>query len=52
MTWVRRVALGGVVLLLVLAVTAGLFVTWTVRRSFPQRDGSHALAGLDADVTV
>jgi penicillin amidase len=52
MTWVRRTALGGLVLLLVLAVTAGLFVTWTVRRSFPQRDGSHALAGLDADVTV
>ena len=38
--------------MLVLAVGAGLFVTWTERRSSPQRDGSHALAGLDDDVTV
>jgi penicillin amidase len=48
----RRVLVGGLVLLLVLAVATGLFVTWTVHRSFPQRDGTLAVAGLDADVTV
>ena len=52
MRWLRRVLLGVLVLVLVVAVGAGVFVTWTVRRSFPQRDGTAALPGLHADVTV
>ncbi len=52
MRWLRRVLLGVLVLVLVVAVAAGVFVTWTVRRSFPQRDGAAALPGLQGDVTV
>ena len=51
-TWVRRVLVGALVLLLLLAVAAGGFVTWTVRRSFPQRDGTVAVPGLGSRVTV
>jgi penicillin amidase len=49
---VRRALLSLVVLALVLAVAAGAFVTWTVRRSFPQRDGVVSLPGLGGRVTV
>ena len=52
MRWLRRVLLGVLVLVLVVAVAAGVFVTWTVRRSFPQLDGAAALPGLQGDVTV
>ena len=39
-------------LLLVLALAGGAFVSWTVRRSFPQVSGSATLPGLGAPVTV
>ena len=48
----RRVAVGLLVLLLVLALAGGAFVSWTVRRSFPQVSGSATLPGLGAPVTV
>jgi len=48
----RRVAVGLLVLLLGLAVASGAFVSWTVRRSFPQVSGSATLPGLGAPVTV
>jgi penicillin amidase len=48
----RRVAVGLLVLLLVLSVAGGAFVSFTVRRSFPQLSGSAELRGLGAPVTV
>ncbi len=48
----RRVAVGLLVLLLVLALAAGAFVSFTVRRSFPQLSGSAELRGLGAPVSV
>ena len=48
----RRVAVGALVLLLALAVAVGAYVSFTVRRSFPQLSGSAELRGLGAPVTV
>ncbi|PRB10765.1 penicillin acylase family protein [Microbacterium sp. MYb72] len=41
--------LAGVV---VVAVAAAFFLTWTIQRSFPQTDGSVELTGLASEVTV
>jgi penicillin amidase len=38
--------------LLVLALILGLYAGWTVRRSFPERDGTLTVKGLSADATV
>lgn len=38
--------------IVVIAVAAAFFVTWTIQRSFPQTSGSLELEGLTADVTV
>ncbi|MGN7948995.1 penicillin acylase family protein [Microbacterium sp. 22215] len=38
--------------LVVIAVAAAFFVTWTIQRSFPQTDGTLPLGGLQAEVTV
>lgn len=40
------------IVLLVLVVVAASFGAWTVRRSFPQVDGTLAVAGLKAEVKV
>ncbi|WP_374093865.1 penicillin acylase family protein [Microbacterium sp. BLY] len=49
---IGRIAFLVVAAVVVLAVAAAFFVTWTIQRSFPQTSGSTALAGLKADVTV
>ncbi|GAA3200875.1 penicillin acylase family protein [Microbacterium terregens] len=36
----------------VVALIAAGFVVWTIQRSFPQRDGTVAVQGLDREVTV
>ncbi|MEV5409327.1 penicillin acylase family protein [Thermopolyspora sp. NPDC052614] len=46
--WAARV----LTVILVLAVVAAGFATFTIRRSFPRLDGEIALAGLSAPVTV
>lgn len=38
--------------LVVVAVAAAVFLTWTIQRSFPQTDGSLELDGLEAGVMV
>lgn len=38
--------------LTVIALIAAGFVVWTIQRSFPQLDGTVAVAGLGSDVTV
>jgi penicillin amidase len=38
--------------IVVIAVAAAFFVTWTIQRSFPQTDGTVALKGLSSEVTV
>lgn len=38
--------------LTVIALIAAGFVVWTIQRSFPQLDGTVAVAGLDAEVAV
>ena len=48
----RRVAIGVVVALLVLALVLAVGVTSVVRRSFAQRSGTLTLSGLSAPVTV
>lgn len=53
--WGRRIgiiAFAVVAGVIVLALIAASVITWTVARSFPQRDGEIALTGLSADVTV
>lgn len=45
-------AFGAVAGLTVIALIAAGIVLWNVQRSFPQRDGEIALAGLGAEVTV
>src|SRR5680860_1252624 len=47
-----RVLTAIIVLLTVAAVVAALFGVYTVRRSFPETDGTLALPGLEAPVTV
>ncbi len=49
---VRRVAIGVVVTLVLLAIVLAVGVTSFVRRPFAQRGGTLALAGLTAPVTV
>ena len=46
--WAVRI----LIVLLVAALLATLYVTWTIRRSFPQLEGRARLSGLTADVTV
>jgi penicillin G amidase len=55
--WPRRrrllaVGIGALAVLLVLAVVAGGYGLWAVRRPFPTHDGELALPGLSAPVTV
>lgn len=38
--------------IIVVAVAAAFFVTWTIQRSFPQTEGSLSLKGLASEVTV
>lgn len=38
--------------LVVIAVAAAFFITWTIQRSFPQTSGEVALTGLEKPVTV
>ncbi|XJV53077.1 penicillin acylase family protein [Microbacterium oxydans] len=49
---IGRVAFLVVAAIVVVAVAAAFFVTWTIQRSFPQTDGSIELDGLQAEVTV
>ena len=48
----RRIAIAAGVLVVVLALVLGTAATTVVRRSFPQREGTVAVAGLSAPVTV
>lgn len=48
----RRVVIGVVATVVVLALVLTVAVTSVVRRSLPQRDGTLALSGLSAPVTV
>ena len=47
-----RIALVVVVILVVLTLIAAALGWWTIRRSFPQTDGTLQLVGLSADVEV
>ncbi|MBT2473810.1 penicillin acylase family protein [Microbacterium sp. ISL-103] len=49
---IGRIAFLVVAAIVVLAVAAAFFVTWTIQRSFPQTDGTLPLDGLQAQVTV
>lgn len=49
---IGRIAFIVLAALIVVAVAATLFLTWTIQRSFPQTQGSAALEGLAAEVTV
>ncbi len=49
---IGRIAFLVVAALVVIAVAAAFFVTWTIQRSFPQTSGTVQLEGLAADVTV
>lgn len=49
---IGRVAFLVVAAIVVVAVAAAFFVTWTIQRSFSQTDGSIELDGLQAEVTV
>ncbi|MEV4776655.1 penicillin acylase family protein [Microbacterium sp. LWH12-1.2] len=49
---VGRIAFLVIASIVVLAVGAAFFVTWTIQRSFPQTAGEVALEGLKAEVTV
>jgi penicillin amidase len=48
----RRIAVWTLSVVLVLALVATGFVVWSVRRAFPDVDGTLALPGLSAPVTV
>ena len=52
MKLLKRILLGLLVLIVVLALAAGGFALYTVRRSFPQTSGNLALPGLQAQVQV
>lgn len=45
-------AFGIIAGVIVIALIAAGFVVWTIQRSFPQLDGTVAVAGLENDVTV
>lgn len=49
---IGRIAFLVVAAVVVIAVAAAFFVTWTIQRSFPQTEGSIELDGLAAAVTV
>ncbi|WEK61599.1 MAG: penicillin acylase family protein [Candidatus Microbacterium colombiense] len=49
---VGRIAFLVVAGIVVIAVAAAFFVTWTIQRSFPQTSGAVTLDGLAAEVTV
>ena len=49
---IGRIAFLVVAAVVVVAVSAAFFVTWTIQRPFPQTDGTVPLAGLQAAVTV
>lgn len=49
---IGRIAFLFVAALVVVAVAAAFFVTWTIQRSFPQTDGEIAVEGLTSTVTV
>ncbi|WP_374954459.1 penicillin acylase family protein [Microbacterium sp. MYb62] len=49
---IGRIAFLVVAGIIVIAVAAAFFITWTIQRSFPQTDGSVQLDGLKAEVTV
>lgn len=47
-----RIAFLVVAAIVVIAVAAAFFVTWTIQRSFPQTEGELRLDGLQAEVTI
>src|SRR5713226_627672 len=49
---IGRILIGLVVVVLLLAVVAGAFAYYTIRRSFPQTSGNLSLPGLQAQVEV
>lgn len=49
---IGRITFLVVAAIIVIAVAAAFFVTWTIQRSFPQTDGALPLDGLEAEVTV
>lgn len=49
---IGRIAFLVVAAIVVLAVAAAFFVTWTIQRSFPQTEGAIEVEGLTAAVTV
>jgi penicillin amidase len=49
---IGRIAFLVVAGIVVVAVAAAFFVTWTIQRSFPQTSGTLELDGLSAEVTV
>ena len=49
---IGRIAFLVVAAVVVVAVAAALFLTWTIQRSFPQTSGTLPLSGLKAEVTV
>lgn len=49
---IGRIAFLVVAGIVVIAVAAAFFVTWTIQRSFPQTEGAVELSGLEAEVTV
>ncbi|WP_435748576.1 penicillin acylase family protein [Microbacterium sp. PMB16] len=49
---IGRIAFLVIAGIVVVAVAAAFFVTWTIQRSFPQTEGSVTLNGLEAEVTV
>src|SRR5690606_24093341 len=49
---IGRIAFLVVAALVVIAVAAAFFLTWTIQRSFPQTSGELSLKGLDESVTV
>ncbi|MGX1792181.1 penicillin acylase family protein [Microbacterium sp. NPDC055312] len=51
-TRIGRIAFLVVAALVVIAVAAAFFLTWTIQRSFPQTSGELSLKGLDKSVTV
>ncbi len=49
---IGRIAFLVLAALVVVAIAAAFFLTWTIQRSFPQTEGTLQLDGLKAEVTV
>ncbi|WP_350350601.1 penicillin acylase family protein [Microbacterium sp. A8/3-1] len=49
---IGRIAFLVVAVIVVIAVAAAFFVTWTIQRSFPQTGGAIEVTGLASEVTV